>query len=146
MCGDVKFGGWSFNKKYIIIMPAPTYVTGISEQSADLSTAVLFDYTNWGNSGNPLRSTLALFIQLFKRDINDIDTPITVDNSLPLTVTQWSFNLTSTDGNYPAVIFGYPIWAAGTYATGNCVYYSVDGNYYQALSTTSATPGSNPSQ
>lgn len=123
-------------------MAAPTYVTDISEQSADLSTAVLFDLTNWGNSGNPARNTKALFLQLFKRDINNVDTAITIDNSSPLSVTQWNFQLAATDGNYPAVIFGYEIWSAGSYEAGNCVYYSVDGKYYQALSDTSAVPGS----
>lgn len=118
---------------------AVTFVTDIENVSADLSIAYLVDLTTYGG-GNPARNALALYLYLYKRDAQSNDTQISVDNSNPLTVTQWSFTLPSPDGIFVAVIFGFDIWQAGTYSNLDCVYYN--GAYYRANTATSQTPGS----
>lgn len=115
-------------------------LTDIEDASSDLTTAVLVDLTVFGGA-NPARNTLAAYLYLYKRDASQTDTPVTVDNSSPLTVTSWSFALAG-DGWYRAILFYFPIWSAGSYVANNCVYYN--GAYYKANTSTSATPGSSP--
>lgn len=114
------------------------FIVDIQNVSEDLSTAVLRDVSQYGGS-SPDRNELALYLYLYKRDASDVDTPITVDNSDPLNVVAWSFDLPAADGVFVAVIFGFYIWSAGTYANGDCVYYS--GSYYKANTSTTSTPG-----
>lgn len=113
-----------------------TYVTQIERESADGTTAVLKDYTSYTS---PARNALALFIKFVKRSAALVDTAITIDNSAPLSATEWTFNLAG-DGWYYATIFGFPIWSAGTYTVNQCVYYSVTQRYYQAKGTVSSVP------
>jgi len=121
-------------------MSSIPFVTAIENESADCTTADLVDLTVYGGSA-PNRNTLALFLYLYKRDAQDNDTPITVDNTTPLTVGTWSFSLAPPDGWYVGILFGFPLWAAGTYTMNNCVHYS-DGNYYQcAVASTTSVPG-----
>lgn len=113
-----------------------SYVTLIEQESSDCTTAVLRDITDWTS---PLRNTRALFVKLVKRDASDPanDTPITIDNGLPLTAYFWNFNLIAGykgDGWHVATLFIYPLWSAGTYNTNNCVYHSDSGKYYRAKS------------
>lgn len=115
------------------------FLTDIEQVDASISTAQLTDITNYNTQG-VLRSTLALYAFLYKRDANSSDTQIALDNSNPLSVTFWQFNLPSQDGIFVAQIFGIPIWSAGTYTQNQCVYYS--GNvYYVNASSTTQTPG-----
>ncbi len=109
-------------------MPTITFITQIERESADGSTAVLKDYTTYTD---PARNTLALFLRLVKRSAELVDTAIEIDNSIPLTVDEWTFDLAG-GGWYYATIFGFPVWAAGTYNIDECVYYSTNGRYYQA--------------
>ena len=94
---------------------AITYITQIQRESADGTTAVLKDLTTYTS---PARNTLALFLKLVKRSAALVDTAITIDNSIPLTVPEWTFNLAG-GGWYRATLFGFPIYAAGTYAANN---------------------------
>lgn len=116
---------------------ALTIITDIESVSADLSSASLVDLTTYGGS-NAARNTLALYLYLYKRDASLSDTAVTVSNTDPLNVTSWSFTLAG-DGLYRAILFEFPIWAAGTYTVDSCVYYS--GSYYRANTGTSQTPG-----
>ena len=109
---------------------AITYITQIQRESADGTTAVLKDLTTYTS---PARNTLALFLKFVKRSALLVDTSITIDNSIPLTVTEWTFNLAG-GGWYRAAIFGFPIYSAGTYAANACVYYSTNGRYYKSKS------------
>lgn len=115
---------------------AITYITQIERESADGTTAVLKDYTVYSS---PARNTLALFLKLVKRSAAEVDTDIEIDNSIPLTATEWTFYLAG-GGWYYAIFFGFPIWSAGTYDTNACVYYSSTGRYYKAKNTVSSTP------
>lgn len=112
-----------------------TFVTTIENVSASLDTAELVDSSTYSD---PARSDLALYCYLYKRSSALEDTAVTVSNTNPLLVTAWSFTLAG-DGWYRAIIFGFPVWVAGTYAADECVYYS--GSYYKASTTTSGTPG-----
>lgn len=119
-------------------MPSIPFVTAIENESADLVTGVLVDLTTYGGS-NPDRSDLALYAYLFKRNANLEDTSITLVNTSPTTVNQWSFNLSLKDGLYVAIVFGFPIWSAGSFTADQCVYH--DGVYYKANTGTSEEPG-----
>lgn len=119
------------------------FIADIQNVAADLSTAQLVDLTTYG-SANPNRNTLALYAYLYKRDAANADTQITLVNTAPTTVTAWDFALPTQDGNFVYIIFGFTIWTAGQYTLNNCVYYS--GSYYKALTTTSVTPGSDPTK
>lgn len=114
-----------------------TIITEINNVAADLSTAELADLTVYGGA-NPDRDELALFLYLYKRAADLTDTAVTVSNTDPLNVTAWSFTLAG-DGWYRAILFEFPIWAAGTYSLNNCVYHS--GAYYKANTSTTGTPG-----
>lgn len=117
-------------------MPSIPFVTSIQNESADLTTAQLADLTVYSS---PARNTLALYLYLYKRNANQDDTQITVDNSLPTSVSSWEFTLAASDGWYVAILFGFPIWSAGSYDANKCVYHS--GSYYKANTTTVGTPG-----
>lgn len=112
-----------------------TFVTSIENVLADLSAAELVDGSTYTD---PARDELALYLYLYKRASDLTDVAVTVSNADPLNVTAWSFALNG-DGWYRAIVFGFPIWSAGTYAANKCVYY--DGNYYKAATSTSGTPG-----
>lgn len=112
-----------------------TILTDIEDVLADLSGASLRDLTVWGS---PARNTVALYTYLYKRSADLVDTAVTIDNSAPLTVTEWAF-LLAGDGWYRAIVFAFPIWSAGAYALNKAVYYN--GNYYYANTSTSGTPG-----
>lgn len=112
-----------------------TFVTTIENVSASLDTAELVDGSTYTD---PARADLALYAYLYKRAADLTDVAVTISNTNPLNVTAWSFTLAG-DGWYRAIIFGFPIWVAGTYAASKCVYY--DGNYYKASTSTSGTPG-----
>lgn len=112
-------------------------LTDIENISASLETAELVDLTTYGGA-NADRDELALYLYLYKRSAELVDTPITIANTDPLNVTAWSFTLAG-DGLYRAIVFAFPIWAAGTYNLNNCVYHS--GAYYKANTTTTGTPG-----
>ena len=123
-------------------MPTTTYITQIERESADCTTAIIKDYTDYGVDDAPVRNTIGLFVKLVKRSASDppIDTPVTIDNSSPLSVGQWTIDITNTkDGWYYMTLFGYPIWTAGTYDQNKCVLYS-NGNCYRAKATVSSLP------
>ena len=111
-------------------MPTITYITQIERESADGTTAVLKDYTTYTT---PARSDLALFLKLVKRSAELVDTDIEIDNSLPVTVTEWTFDLAG-GGWYYATIFGFLVWEAGSYDSNACVYYTPTERFYQANS------------
>lgn len=115
-----------------------TFLAYISNFAPDLTTADLIDISTYGGV-NPDRNDLALYLYFYKRDALDNDTAISVSNSNPLTVTSWTFSLPTPDGVFVFIIFGFPIWAAGTYNTNNCVYYN--GAYYKANTSTTGVPG-----
>ncbi len=117
-------------------MPSIPFVTAIEAESADLVTGRLVDLTSYTT---PAREDLALYLYLYKRDVASVDTAVTVSNASPTSVTYWEFDLATSDGWYPAIIFGFPIWAAGSFAADKCVYHS--GVYYKANTTTTETPG-----
>ena len=121
---------------------ALTYIFDIEGVASDLITALLTDLTIYGGS-NPARNTLANYLYFYKRDVNLVDSQLTIDNSSPLTVNQYQFSLPTSDGVFVGVIFSFNIWSAGTYAQNACVYYSTNGNYYKANTSTSQTPGGN---
>lgn len=118
--------------------PMIVFLADIESVSVPLNLGYVTDLSSYGGS-NPARNTLALFVYLYKRAADNTDIQITIDNSLPLTATQWAFTLPAQDGNFVAIIFGFDIWQAGTYNNLNCVYYA--GSYYVANTTTSQTPG-----
>lgn len=117
-------------------MPSIPFVTAVDHESADLTTGRLTDLTTYTS---PARNALALYAYLYKRDVSSVDTAVTVSNADPLNVTYWEFSLADADGWYVAIIFGFPIWSAGTYALNKCVYHS--GVYYKANTSTTETPG-----
>lgn len=112
-----------------------TFVTTIENVAADLTTAELVDGSTYTD---PARADLALYCYLYKRAADLTDVAVTISNTNPLNATAWSFSLAG-DGWYRAIIFGFPIWEAGTYAASKCVYHS--GSYYKASTSTSGTPG-----
>ncbi len=114
------------------------FLADIQNVESNLATAQLVDLTTYGGS-NPDRDTLALYLYFYKRAADNTDTPLTIDNSSPDTVTAWDFALPSQDGNFVYIIFGFEIWSAGTYDLNDCVYHS--GVYYKANTSTSGTPG-----
>ncbi len=122
-----------------------TFVEDIQNISAGLSTGQLVDISTYGGA-NPDRDQLALFNYFYKRDASMVDTQITLDNTSPLTVVAWDFALPAQDGLFVYITFGFPLWSAGSYTVGNCVYYVTGGAYYRALTTTSATPGTDPTK
>ena len=124
-------------------MPSIPFITKIRNESADLLTAELVDLTeDYGVGGNAERSELALYLYLWKRDVELNDTEVTIDNTSPTTVTAWLFNLAG-DGWYVAIVFGFYIYSgAETYDEDDCVYYPTTGLYYKCLQdgTTGITP------
>lgn len=112
-----------------------TFVTTIENVTATLGTAELVDGSTYTD---PARSDLALYAYFFKRAADLTDVAVSISNTNSLLVTAWSFTLAG-DGWYRAIIFGFPIWAAGTYAADKCVYYN--GAYYKASTSTSGVPG-----
>lgn len=115
------------------------FSSDIESVDATLSTAQLTDITNY-NSQGVLRNTLAVVIFLFKRDANSVDTPITIDNTSPLTATYWTFTLPAQDGVFISLMYGFPVWAPATFTQNQTVYYA--GNYYYVnVASTSQTPG-----
>lgn len=119
-------------------MPSLPFITAIRNVSADVTTAEIQDLTTAYGGVNPARDELALYAYLYKRDASLNDTPVTLANDAPLTCTAWGFTLNG-DGWYVAIIFGFEIWAAGSYTLDQCVYH--DGSYYKATTTTSGEPG-----
>lgn len=123
-------------------MALATFTTEIGGVSSDLSTAILYDITTYTS---PARNALALYCYLFKRDASNNDTAITLDNSTPLTVTQWSFSLPQQDGVFVNTLFGFPLWSAGVYVQNSCVFYVPNSTYYKcAVASTSGTPSISP--
>lgn len=118
-------------------MPSLPFVTAIRNVSADVTTAELNDLSTYGGSV-PDRDQLALYAYLFKRDAQDNDTAITLTNDNPLTANAWGFSLLG-DGLYIAIIFGFPIWEAGSYVQNDCVYHET--LYYKANGATTEEPG-----
>lgn len=120
---------------------ALTLITDIENVSADVTGAQLVDLTTYGGA-NAARNALALYLYLYKRDAQSSDTAVTIDNTVPTSVTAWDFTLAG-DGWYRAILFAFPIWSAGTYTLNACVYYS--GSYYvvNAASTTQTPGGAN---
>lgn len=115
-------------------MPSTTYITQIERESADCTTAIVKDYTDYGIDDAPVRNTIGLFVKLVKRSASDppVDVPVLIDNTTPLTVSQWTISIAETgDGWYYMTLFGYPLWTAGTYSKDKCVLYS-NGNCYKA--------------
>lgn len=119
-------------------MPSLPFITAIRNVSADVTTAELQDLTTAYGGVNPARADLALYAYLYKRDAELNDTVVTVANDAPTTVTAWGFTLNG-DGWYVAIIFGFPIWVAGSYTLNQCVYH--DGSYWKATTSTSGEPG-----
>ena len=118
-------------------MPNLPFVTAIRNVSADVTTAEIQDLSIYGGSG-PERDELALYTYLYKRDAQNNDTAVSITNDDPLNVNSWSFALNG-DGLYVAIIFGFPIWAAGSYVQNDGVYH--DGDFYLASTSTSGEPG-----
>lgn len=118
-------------------MPNLPFVTAIRNVSADVTTAELADLSTYGGLG-PERNELALYAYLYKRDASNNDTLVPLDNNIPLTCNTWPFTLAG-DGLYIAIIFGFPIWAAGSYVQNDCVYHNAA--YYIATTGTSGEPG-----
>lgn len=108
----------------------PVFGSTISTSITD-ETATLTDATVYGGA-NPARSTVAVFLELWKLDEDAAETAVTVSNSEPETVTSWSFTYTD-DGWYRArmyIIEEFSIIVA--YTTDDIVYYT-DGNLYKAI-------------
>lgn len=121
-------------------MATVVFSTTISNVSSDLSTAQLLDTTIYTT---PARNSLYLYAYLFKRSSDNTDTQLTLDNSAPNTVTQWTFSLPQQDGTFVSIIFGFTAWSAGIYTLGNSVYYN--GSYYRVgVASTSGVPGVSP--
>jgi hypothetical protein len=119
-------------------MPSLPFVTAITNVSADVTTAELQDLSTYGGSV-PARDELALYVYLYKRDADNNDTAVTLLNDQPLTANTWQFTLNAVDGLYVAIVFGFPLWSAGSYVTNDCVYYN--DLYYIANGATSGEPG-----
>lgn len=115
-----------------------TFVADIENVSSSLSVGFVVDETVYGGS-NPTRNQLAVILFLFKRDAQQNNTAISVDNSAPLTATQWQFTLPAADGVFTGNFFGFTIWTPGTYANLACVFYN--SSVYIANTSTSQTPG-----
>lgn len=115
-------------------MPSIPFITSIRNVSADVTTAEIQDLSVYTS---PLRSALALYAYIYKRDAALDDTVVAVDNSDPLNVSSWAFYLNG-DGLYVAIVFGFEVWSAGSYAQNECVYH--DGAYYRATTSTNQEP------
>lgn len=115
-----------------------TFVSDIESVSVPLNLGFVVDLTTYGGV-NPARNELAVLLYLFKRDAINNDTAISVDNSTPLTATQWQFTLPTPDGNFVGTFLGVNIWQAGTYANLSGVYSG--GVFYRSNKSTSGTPG-----
>jgi hypothetical protein len=101
--------------------------------STDKNTATITDTTVYGTGGNPARSAVAVFLELWKMDSLGADTDIEVDNDEPETVTTWDFD-SSEDGWYKARIYIVPDFDIGTaYTIGQAVYYASTGLVYLAI-------------
>lgn len=123
-----------------------TLITAIISESSDCKTAIVQDLTTqYGQGSYPARNTLALYLILNKRSVDLVDTPIVIDNTAPLTVSQWSINLIG-DSWYPGIVIGVPRWSAGAYTINQCVYHVPTTSYYKALTSTSVVPGSDPTK
>ena len=118
-------------------MPNLPFITAIQNESADVLTAELQDLSTYGGAG-PARDELALYLYLYKRDASLNDTAVTITNDDPVNANSWPFSLNG-DGWYVAILFGFPIWEAGSYVELDCVYH--DGVYYIANGATSGEPG-----
>src|SRR6476620_10482761 len=116
-------------------MATVVFSTAIENVDATLTSAQLVDTTDYTTQG-VARNTLTVYAFLVKRDVNNSDSPITIDNSNPLSAIDWSFDLPSQDGNFVAQMFGFPIWSAGTYMLNQCVYKSGDIYFCNQPSTT----------
>lgn len=117
---------------------ALSFLATIEAVSADLNLGFVVDGSVYG-SPNPARNELALILLLFKRDVNQVDTPISIDNTSPLTAVQWSFTLPTPDGIFVGLFYGISLYQAGVYANLSVVYYN--GVFYRSNKSTSGTPG-----
>lgn len=118
-------------------MPNLPFITSIRNVSADVLTAEIQDLTVYGGT-NPERTALALYLYLYKRDAQSNDVAVAITNDDPLNASTWGFALNG-DGLYVGVLFGFPIWAAGSYILNDCVYHA--GSFYKANGATSGEPG-----
>lgn len=97
--------------------------------NSDATEATITDSTTYG--GVELdRNEVAVYLQLWKMDEDEVETVQTIDNDDPENATTWTFD-SSTDGWYKALITIIPIWVSGNYAAGNIVYYS--GTLYESI-------------
>lgn len=119
-------------------MPSLPFITAIRNVSADVTTAELEDLSTAYGGINPDRADLALYAYLYKRDAELNDTVVALSNDAPTTVQSWGFTLNG-DGGYVAIIFGFPIWSAGSFALNSCVYYA--STYWKATTSTNGVPG-----
>jgi hypothetical protein len=121
-------------------MPNLPFITAIKNVSADVLTAEIADLSTYGGLG-PARADLALYLYLYKRDAALNDTAVSITNDDPLNANTWPFTLNG-DGWYVGILYGFPVWSAGTYDSLDCVYHT--GVYYQANGSTTGTPGVSP--
>lgn len=119
-------------------MPSLPFITAIRNVSADVTTAELEDLSTAYGGIYPDRADLALYAYLYKRDAELNDTVVALSNDAPTTVQAWNFILNG-DGGYVAIIFGFPIWSAGSFALNDCVYYA--STYWKANTSTNGEPG-----
>lgn len=102
----------------------------------------LTDLSLWGSGGNPARNTKALALFVTKTDKNGARTLLvtTPDVSNPVTVSAWDVAI-AVDGLVEKILFVVNIWASGTFATNDIIFYSVNSKFYKA---TQASTGQLP--
>lgn len=96
------------------------------------STGVYDVTDNPGGYGtpNPARNTLALYLYGYKYRANPTDDEaITINNTIPETVTQWEIPMTE-DGYRYFRLLAVPLWDSSAQVTGNIRYYQ--SKYYIA--------------
>jgi hypothetical protein len=110
-------------------------ITSLSFNS-DATEATITDETTYGGAEFD-RSEVAVFLQLWKMDEDEVETSSTIDNSTPDSSSTWVFD-SETDGWYRALISIIPNWDVATaYIAGDVVYYT-DGNIYECILASTA--------
>jgi hypothetical protein len=109
---------------------------------ADTDTAKATDDTTYGGA-NPLRADRAVFLYVYKKDINKEKVAVTTtDNLDPVNVITWDF-ATAKDGHYQAQYMDMPIHNADdTFEEDDYVWDEVTARVYLVLQTHDGqTPG-----
>lgn len=97
----------------------------------------------YGDGGNPLRSDLANFLFVIKKDVdNDKDRVIYKDNPDPVNAMSWPVGTKGKDGYYRAVLIGVPIYIEMSMVEEGSYVYN-NGSVYLAKETTATPPSVN---